>query len=448
MTEITADKKRTISLFSSISMMTGCIVGASVFVVPGELAFSVGPAAWLSYVIGAVLMFFNCFIYAQVGSVLPVSGANYVLCSNSVNGAWGFLYVWGFLISNIFLFPIMSRTAASYLAVLFPVLEPHVEIISFVILGVTIAINLLGTDLSTKIQNLAVVILVVVILVFSFGGIANANWSHFDPMFPKGIEPVILGAISTYYAYAGVNNIIELAGEIKNPGKNIPRTVFISFVLVVLMYVGMCVALVGLIPANELNLATPAVDASRLIFPDWFAYFVAFAAIAASWTTLNAVAAGMSRLMVALGKVSILPKSVAKENKYGSPYVAYIILLIVGVIMMLFSTTIIQFVNISSFYLLFVALLVAVASLNIKKSFGKRYEEVEYKLKGISYYVFPILAIVTSIIFMVLQFQSDLEMTGLSVLLLPLGLLFYYWRKNQLKKNNIDVDEEISKQMS
>lgn len=392
-------------------------------------------------------MFFNCFIFAQVGALMPVSGANYVLCSGAVNGTWGFMYVWGFLMANSFLFPIMSRTASNYLAVFFPAIADHVPLVSVIIIVVTVGINLLGTSVSTKVQNAAVVILIAVVLIFSAGGIIHADWSHFDPMMPKGFMPVVMGAISTYYAFAGVNNIVELSGEIKNPGKNIPRTIFISFGIVVVMYIGMCVGLVALVPADELNVALPAVTAAERAFPAFFRYFVSLAAIAASWTTLNAVIAGMARNLYMLGRVQLLPKSFAKTNKNGAPSIVLIVLMIAGCLMVVFSATVMQYVNISSFYLLWIAFLVAFASLRIKDAFPERYEKSPYKLQGIWYYVWPVLALVSGVVFMILQFRDDPGMTGVSVILVPLGVLFYYLRKRNLAAKGINVDEELSKNM-
>lgn len=441
------DSKRSLNLFAAICMMTGCVVGASVFVVPGELAVSVGPAAWVSYLIGAILMFFNCFIYAQVGAMLPVSGANYMLCSTSVNGTCGFLYTWGFLLANSFLFPIMARTASTYLAVFFPVLENYTMIVSIVLIVITIAINMLGTNLSAAIQNGCVILLVAVVLIFSGGGIINADWSHFDPLMPSGFMPVVMGAISTYYAFAGVNCVIELSGDIKDPGKNIPRTMFISFAIVVLMYIGMCVGLVALVPADGLNVSTPAVTAAAVCFPGWFRYLIALASIAACWTTLNAITSSMARLLSMLGVTSVLPSGIAKTNKRGAPQNALIVLLVLAIVLILFSATVMQYVNISSFYLMFVTLLVAIASLNVRKKLPEQYEKAAYKLKGIWYYVWPILSIVSGLLFMALQFRDDIKMTGVSVILLPVGVLLYQWRKKVVQAKGIDLDEELLKGM-
>ena len=86
------------------------------------------------------------------------------------------------------------------------------------------------------------VIFVVVIAVFVTGGLMNANWQNFEPMLPDGVMPIVVGVVATYYAFAGFNNIIELSGEIKNPGRNMMRVVLLALGLIVVLYVGVAVA--------------------------------------------------------------------------------------------------------------------------------------------------------------------------------------------------------------
>ncbi len=191
------------------------------------------------------------------------------------------------------------------------------------------------------------------------------------------------------------------------------------------------------------GVAAPAVTAAGLIFPGWFSYFIALAAIAASWTTLNAIVSSMARLLYVLGKSNILPSGLAKTNRHNVPQNALAVLAVMGVLMVMFSATVMQYVNISSFYLLFVSILVAVASLRIKKAFAPQYEQAEYKLKGIWFYVWPILAIVTGIFFMGLQFKSDPVMTALSLVLLPVGIGFYLLRKRKLEADGSSLDARI-----
>ena len=442
-----SDIQRNMGLMPAIATMTGCVVGASIFIVPGALSAASGPNAWLSYIIGAVLILFSCFVYVQVGAAIPVSGANYRLCTGCINGITGFLYVWCYFLGYSFLFPIMAKTAATYLAVFIPAVNDHILLVSVLIIVLTGCLNLLGTAVSGKIQTACVALLIIVVCIFSCGGIVNADWSHFTPMFPKGISPVIIGVVSTYYAYAGVNCIIDMSGDIKNPGKNIPRTVFISMLLVIIMYVGMSVALVGVQPWEELGVDAPAIMVSRQIFPQWFAYFVAIAAIAASWTTLNAVYGAMSRVLYVMGRNRIFPRPLATVNKKGVPSVAIIARTIMGVIMCAFNALLMQFVNVSSFYLLLVALLVSAASLRMKKKMPNEYAKAPFRLNGVWYYVWPICAIISSAVFMVIEVVTDTKFAVAAIILIPVGMLVYVMRKKKLESTGVNLDEQIMKDM-
>ena len=103
--------------------------------------------------------------------------------------------------------------------------------------------------------------------------------------------------------------------------------------------------------------------------------------------------------------------------------------------------------NISSFYLKYITLLVAASSLRVKEKLPKQYESAEYKLKGIWYYLWPALSIISGLGFMALQLRDDLLMTGISAILLPVGVLVYYLRKRALMAKGIDLDQELMKGM-
>jgi APA family basic amino acid/polyamine antiporter len=434
--------KRSLGLFSSIAMLTGAVVGASVFIVPGQIAVSVGPSVWMSYLIGAGLIVFACFTFAQVGSVLPVAGACYRMCATTVNGFWGFLYIWVFAISSVFLFPIMSKTAAQYLGSIIPGVDSLWFAIAVIV--ITGAMNMYGFAISAKVQAALVIIFVAVILIFSAAGMIHADFSHFEPLLPNGFYPVVVGAISTYYAFAGFNNIIELSGEIKNPRKNIQRTVMISLVLIVILYMAMSISLVGLVPAAELGIDAPAVYAASLVLPKWFGVLIALAAFSAAWTTLNTVMAAMARDVYALAKGGVFPAAWAKLNKFGTPYIGVTVVTVVAILFTGFSFEIMKYVNVSSTYLLGTAVVIAVGSLFIKKKLPKQYEAATFKLKGFWYYFWPVGVIVSSLFFMILAVIDDPFMSLISGILVPVGLLIYLLRKRQYEKRGSSLDASIS----
>src|SRR5699024_12556452 len=88
--------KRTMGFVTATEMLIGTVIGSSVFIVPGALAASVGPAVWLTYLIGAILLLFAAVMFAQIESVMPVTAANYRLTSASVHVNWRSIWIWVF----------------------------------------------------------------------------------------------------------------------------------------------------------------------------------------------------------------------------------------------------------------------------------------------------------------------------------------------------------------
>lgn len=434
--------KRTLGLVSATAMLVGTVVGASVFIVPGQLASSVGPAVWLSYLIGAAVIVFTAMVFANIGSVMPVSAAVYRVSVSAVNGTWGFLYIWVFALSSVFLMPIMALTTAQYLGVFHPSLNSLPVAVAVIV--VTGLINIIGLRTSANIQNILVVIFVTVISIFIVGGVINANWDNFVPMLPNGLTPVVVGVIATYYAFAGFNNIIELSGEIKNPGRNIVRVVFLSLALIVVFYIGVAIASVALLSPAALGVDAPVSAAAAVVFPSWFSGFIALAAVAASWTTLNAVMAAMSRQVFALSKSRIFPALWARVNRGGTPFVAVIVIALIGVVTTLFSDNVMKFVNLSGTYLLATAMVAAVSSLMIPRRLPERYATAEFKLKGFWHYFWPIGILVTSTFFLVLAVMDDPVMSLASGILVPIGILLYQWRARAVRKTGLSVEESVA----
>lgn len=433
--------KRRLGLFSAMTMLVGSVVGASIWIVPGVLASTIGPSAWLSYAIGGALILFVCIIFAQIGSVIPLSGANYVLCSKTISTFWGFLYMWFYVILNIILFPIMAFGIVKYLGVFFPLLNNvYVAILILVLTG---AINLVGFGLSSSLQNVLVMAEVSVIFVFIAIGAFFIHPSNFVPMFPKGVEPVIAGSISTYFAFAGFNGIIELSGEIKDPRKNLPKTIFFSLTLIGIMYIGMCLVLTGLVPWTQLGVDAPAVLAAKMILPNWFGYIIAFAMLASGWTVINAAIAAVSRDVYALASSRIFPQFMGKLNKYGTPYVAVIMITILAVIATSLSANMLKYINICSVYLLMSAIVIAVASLRIREKLPQQYNNASFKLKGFWYYFWPIGTIVTSLAFLGLAFKDDVKVSILAIIMIAVAAGIFFTRKKHLESQGIFINELI-----
>jgi APA family basic amino acid/polyamine antiporter len=180
--------QRKISLSGAVFLMVGNVVGASIFILPGELAGSAGPAVFIAYLIALIPAFFNSVVAAQIGGILPVSAADYVFTSIVLHPVLGFLSVWITLLGALVGGPLLAYGFAEYFAFFTPDLSP-ILVASAVIVFVT-GLNLLGIRSSVKIQMLMVAGFVSTLLVLAIGGLFYIDTSLLAPLAPNGYVDV------------------------------------------------------------------------------------------------------------------------------------------------------------------------------------------------------------------------------------------------------------------
>ncbi len=314
--------ERTIGLAGTVSTLIGYVIGASIFILPGELAASSGPAIALSYLLAAVPAVFCCFVSAQIGSVFPVSGANYVAVSRVISPFAGFLMVWVLMAALIVGVPLVAYGFADYLAFFLPALNRTLVAAAAVVFFV--CINIRGTRVSVWSQSAMVAGFVLALLTFGLGGLSHVRAELFVPLFPRGVMPIVGAAIPAYFSYIGFLVIVEIAEEIKHPSRTIPLALAISLVCVLIFYGLVAVVLPGIIPWTELGATSaPMATAAATFLPGPVAAFISLGALLAAATSLNGILLGQSRDLFALARDQILPTVFGRLHPTcRTPYVA------------------------------------------------------------------------------------------------------------------------------
>ena len=211
--------RRKIGLSGAVFLLVGNIVGASIFILPGQLAGIAGPAVFFAYLIASVPAIVNCMIAAQVGSILPVSAGDYVFTSVVLHPLLGFLKVWAGMLGLMVGVPILAFGFADYMAFFLPDLPRLLIAVAIVI--VILGINLLGLHTSIRTQMVMVSIFVVSLLTFGIGGLFHMDWSLLTPIAPNGIDSVFSAAVPAFYSYSGFLTIVVIGEEIRNPRRNV-----------------------------------------------------------------------------------------------------------------------------------------------------------------------------------------------------------------------------------
>ena len=439
---------RSIGLPTAIFILVGYVVGASIFILPGMLAAVAGPAIFVSYLIAGTLAFFACVATAQIGSALPVSGANIVLVSRALSPFCGFLYVWTLLFSVAVGLPLLGYGFAEYLAYFFPTVGSMTTALS-VILAFAL-VNLLGASVAAWIQTFMVVEFVLALLVFGIGGLMHSQPALWWPPFPRGPGVVLLAAIPAYYSFIGLGFIAELGDEIKHPARNIPRTLAISFVLILSIYTMVPLAMTGLIPWQSLaeTPAAVAVAAERFL-PGWMAGVLALSALFATATSINGILMIQARDVYATAKDGILPDLFAHIHpRFQSPHRAVALIAAIAAAGTLLGQGVRDYAFLTVLGFMVGQSLVGVAILRLPAVLPQHYASAPFRLGRPMLMVFGSGLLLISFGFLLSGLADNGRSAILVAAILVAGSLIYRWRERVMSLSGRDLAETLRRDRS
>lgn len=359
--------RRRVNLIGAISTIVGFVIGASIFILPGPVAGIVGPGLPVAYLLAVIPAIFACLYLVQLGSVLPVTGSNYVVATRFGAPLAGFSVVWMFIACAVFALPVMAIGFASYLETLLPGIDITITAIAVVV--VIGALNLFGIKAVTLVQTAMTGLFIVALIVFLAGGLPNIDPSNFANPFPNGVSGLLLGVITVYFSFTGFTVIAEIAGEVKNARKTIPRALIISIVLILLVYVAVGAVVTGTLDWQEAGVSPAAIaDSASLYYSPQVVALISVGALFASATTINALLTSVVRDILRLGEDQVLPAWFARTSRRHSvPYPGVLVITGLVVLALLLNLDIEQYSMLTVFAILLLQSIAAVALFRVRK---------------------------------------------------------------------------------
>jgi APA family basic amino acid/polyamine antiporter len=269
--------ERKVGLSSAISLNMMNMIGVGPFItLPLVVAAMGGPQAILGWVLGALIAMCDGLVWAELGAAMPEAGGSYAFLRESYgrHGAGrliSFLYIWQLGFTAPLSIASGCIGLAQYAAYLWPVMNApvfgHLRLLSLVAAATCItAVALLYRNVGT-IARMAWVMTAGVLL--TIGAVIVAGVTHFHPALlavPQGVfilnagffEGLASATLLATYDYWGYYAVCFLGGEVKNPGRTIPRAVLWSIAIVAVLYLAMNVSVSGVIPTAEMTRASSA----------------------------------------------------------------------------------------------------------------------------------------------------------------------------------------------
>ncbi len=307
------DLPRKLTVFDGTALLVGSVIGSGIFVVPSLIARHVpDPGLVLGiWVFSGLLVLCGALTLAELGAMLPHSGGLYVYMREAYGPFWAFLYGW-----TIMLVAIPASIAALtsvfllYLRLFLPLSWPAEKAVGIGILLGLAFINVRGAKLGARVQNVFAVLkaggLVGLILLALLTGRGDAG--HFLPVVPAEFSGGLLTAIglamiSTLFAYDGWQFVSLLAGEIRDPGRNVPRSIITGVLVIMALYVSANLAYIYVLGQPRIAGAERvAADAMQAMIGPVGGTIIALVILCSTFGAISANVLAAPRVLFAMGR--------------------------------------------------------------------------------------------------------------------------------------------------
>ena len=335
--EGTVQLKQTLGAFDLILLGVGAIVGTGIFILPGTVAAThAGPGIVFSFIIAAIVCGLAGMCYSEFSSSVPVTGSAYTYGYIVFGEIVAWLVGWALLLEYGLAVAAVATGWSSYLNALLagfhislptaisgsfnPSAGTYINLPAIVIIFVTAFFLTLGIKESTRLNSIMVFLKVAVILLFIGVGVFYVEPTNWQPFLPFGVSGMLSGAALVFFAYLGFDAVSSAAEEVKNPQRNMPIGIIGSLLLCTILYVAVSLVLTGMVPYTELNVSDPVSYVMQLVHQDWIAGIISLGAVLGMMTVILVMSYGGTRLLYALGRDGLLPKSMAELSpKFKTP---------------------------------------------------------------------------------------------------------------------------------
>ena len=340
--------ERRISLLQATAINMTDMVGIGPFVVLSIVAQIMnGPSFLYAWIAGAFLSFIDAMVWSQLGSTFPLAGGSYNFLKEGFGAKWGklmsFLFVWQTMIQA----PLVIASAAigfsQYANYLFPLTDIQSKVISGTVVILIVFLLYRKIEAIGKISVLLWMGVLVTMFWIIGGGLLHGNFLSPIKHINDGLQlnqafaaAIGFASVKTIYSYLGYYNVCHLGGEIINPTKNIPRSMFISVAGIAVLYLMMNISVASVLPLQQ-------IQQSKFVVSE-FVQTIAGSTAAKIATALILWVAFASVFSATLG-YSRIPYAAAKDGAFFSVFAKlhptkhfpYISLLVLGAVAFVFS---------------------------------------------------------------------------------------------------------------
>lgn len=350
MTGADEELAKDLGLFSALAIGIGTMVGAGIFILPGEAAQEAGPIVVLSFVIGGMIALVNAFSVSELGTAMPKAGGAYYYINRALGPLFGSISGVGDWIGLAFASAFYCIGFGGYLATLLdgvvvpipgvgelallptialgPLVLTEIQIGALLAGIAFVGINYIGAKETGSIQTAIVTLLLAILTVFAFVGFFSFDWGTVTTdgtLAPLGYGEVLPGTALVFVSYLGYAKIATIGEELENPGRNLPIAIIGSVVIVMIIYAILVALMIGIIPYDAISEETPMSDVAGVIFENNLGVVgvtsITLAALLATASSANASILASARINFAMGRDKIVTDWLNEIHpRFATPY--------------------------------------------------------------------------------------------------------------------------------
>ena len=428
--------KKSISSIGAIAIVVGSVIGSGIFLKPGIVFTNAGSPnmGLMAWIFGGIITLASALTISEIGSAIPKTGGLYVYLEDLYGDVWGFLLGW---VQSVISFPagiaalaIAFATFSTFFIPMTPIQQKLLGIGVIVFLAI---MNILSTKLGGFIQTastIAKLIPIAVIIAFGLisGKVHDFSWVQIN-LAGAGFGAAVLGTLWAYDAWINVTN---MAGELKDPARQVPRALTIGMFVIIAVYVLVNIAMLNVAPIGDIIASDkPASDIAVILLGSGGAIFITAGIMISVFGTANAHIMTGARVPFAMAERKQLPYHRTLSSihpKFNTPTNALIVQCIIAIVYIMSGTF-----NTLTDLLVFVLWIFFV--MGVAGIFILRKDPIKYKTSyRVPWYpVVPIIGILGGIYIIVSTVitQTTNSIIGIAITLAGIPVFYYLNRRSQ-----------------
>jgi basic amino acid/polyamine antiporter, APA family len=463
--------KPSLGLFDATMVVAGSMIGSGIFIVSADITRNVGSAGWLIavWLITGFMTLTAAVSYGELSAMYPKAGGQYVYLKEAFNPLAGFLYGWSFFaVIQTATIAAVGVAFSKFAAYLFPFLSEKniiadlgfvtisaAQIVAIILIIFLTYVNTKGIEGGKLIQRIFTstkLLALFGLIIFGFFAVKHSFWQEnwqtgFTAMqhntndsgpawLPIGgsalIGAIAASMVGSIFSSDSWNNVTFIAGEIKNPKKNIGLSLFLGTLIVTIIYVCANLMYLNVLPLHDIAFAENdrvAVAAAKNIFGDAGTYVIAVLIMISTFGCNNGLILAGARVYNTMAKDGLFFKKAANLNKNSVPEFALWIQCLVAALLCL-SGKYGDLLDMISFVVVLFYALTIIGIFILRK---KR-PDAERPYKAFGYPVLPVIYIILALIFCVFLILMKPLYAGIGLGIVLIGIPLYYVAISNQKK--------------